>query len=300
MEATEAWQKGEESVQKGSSIIFSTVLDALTMSKGALIGRHGTIELTTVLLYLNDHNLDPNKLAILERNAGVFPKSGESVKAWIEAYQDATADADVMAAGWYAPLAKSELAYLANKAPQAKLVPLRSLEPYYVSELHNWMRAFEGHRVTVVSSFANTMKHQFNKAKYIWPKKQGLLSSDVKWSFVRSYYSPSLARGRCHWPDDVKSWKEAVDLLEKKVLEKKPRICLIGCGGLAMPLAKRLKDKGIIAIVMGGAIQILFGIKGRRWDFHSVISSFYNNNWVYPSQDEVPNGAKEIEGGCYW
>ena len=67
-----------------------------------------------------------------------------------------------------------------------------------------------------------------------------------------------------------------------------------------MPLAKRLKDKGVIAIVMGGAIQILFGIKGRRWDSHSIISSFYNDDWVYPSQDEVPNGALEIEGGCYW
>ena len=67
-----------------------------------------------------------------------------------------------------------------------------------------------------------------------------------------------------------------------------------------MPIAKMLKDRGVIAIVMGGAIQILFGIKGKRWESHSIISTFWNDEWVWPSASETPMAAKGVEGGCYW
>ena len=57
---------------------------------------------------------------------------------------------------------------------------------------------------------------------------------------------------------------------------------------------------GIGAIVMGGAIQCLFGIKGRRWETHSVIGKFWNDAWVWPAEGETPVGAVTIEGACYW
>jgi hypothetical protein len=55
-----------------------------------------------------------------------------------------------------------------------------------------------------------------------------------------------------------------------------------------------------VAIVLGGAIQVLFGIKGRRWKTHEVISKFWNDDWIYPKPEETPQGARDIEGGCYW
>jgi hypothetical protein len=109
-----------------------------------------------------------------------------------------------------------------------------------------------------------------------------------------------LAKGKCEWPEPIQSWEDAVDYLEDQVMESGAQIALLGCGGLAMPLALRLKKKGVIAIVMGGSIQVLFGIRGRRWEQHPVISKFYNDAWVYPSKEEVPRGADEVEGGCYW
>lgn len=66
-----------------------------------------------------------------------------------------------------------------------------------------------------------------------------------------------------------------------------------------MPLALKLRNKGIIAIVLGGAIQIFFGIKGLRWLDHEL-SEFFNETWAFPSDDEVPGGAEKIEHGCYW
>lgn len=47
-------------------------------------------------------------------------------------------------------------------------------------------------------------------------------------------------------------------------------------------------------------MQVLFGIKGRRWDSHPFISTLYNEFWVRPRQNETPEGAIMVEGGCYW
>jgi hypothetical protein len=51
---------------------------------------------------------------------------------------------------------------------------------------------------------------------------------------------------------------------------------------------------------MGGAIQVLFGIKGGRWKNHDFISKLWNEEWVYPSADETPGAAWAVENSCYW
>ena len=53
---------------------------------------------------------------------------------------------------------------------------------------------------------------------------------------------------------------------------------------------------------MGGGTQILFGIKGKRWDEHDVISTFYNEHWVRPSDEEIPERMENmrIDTGHYW
>ena len=54
------------------------------------------------------------------------------------------------------------------------------------------------------------------------------------------------------------------------------------------------------SIYVGGGLQILFGIKGDRWDNHEDVSTFYNSYWVRPLQTEKPIAANSVEGGCYW
>jgi hypothetical protein len=295
----EAWQKKPDSVLSGNQVIAQEIERALKENRGSLIGRHGTIELTTILLAKQTGQIDWEKAKILERNAGVFPQNDSSIKQWIQEYSAATVYANVMAAGWYPPLAQAEMRHISTVNPKCQLVPLRSIEPYYSSQTP-WTRLLSDQRVTVVSSFAVTMGKQVKHSSEIWPYSSLILPTTATYSFVRSYYSPALANGKCEWPIHICSWADAVEHLEKEVLKTNPRIVLIGCGGLAMPLAFRLKQKGIIAIVMGGAIQLLFGIKGKRWETHDVISKFFTDAWVYPESYEIPNQSKEIEGGCYW
>jgi len=298
--SSERWQKGEASVQFGSDTIYRTIQTALRGGKGALIGRHGTIELSVILFQTKYGSINPIQSAILESNAGIFPTTAESIQAWIHEYKDAVNQADVVAAGWYKPLAEEEWSYLQTQSPNSNRIPLRSLEPYYVMPESSWYRALEGQRVTVVSSFAETMKQQLKQMYNVWPQTPNFFPTTAKWSFVRSYYSPTTAQGSCEWPSPIQSWSDAVTYLETEIAKTNPQIVLLGCGGLAMVLAKRLKAKGIVAIVVGGAIQLLFGIKGNRWNNHDTISKLYNASWVKPSDMELPGAFQSIEGGCYW
>ena len=74
----------------------------------------------------------------------------------------------------------------------------------------------------------------------------------------------------------------------------------VGAGAYGLPLAYHAKKLGKKAIQLGGPTQILFGIKGKRWDDHDVISKLYNSYWVRPSADETPSNYKAVEEGCYW
>ena len=49
-------------------------------------------------------------------------------------------------------------------------------------------------------------------------------------------------------------------------------VAIVGAGAYSLPLAAHARDTGHAAIQMSGATQLLFGIKGKRWDDHPVIS----------------------------
>ena len=276
--------------------MLSCIQEALKYDRGALIGRNGTIELEQMI------QVNPARLAILERNAGIFPIAVHSVfYRWQKDSIDATKSADILATGWYEPLKEAEAEAFQRWNVRALQVPLRTLEPYYVQPDEQWTKLLEGHSVAVVTSFTETAKKQVNKAKAIWGS-HGVLPSPgtVDWHWIQTGYPRSVAQGCNEWPDGIHLWSQAADYVVSEVMKSGARFALIGCGGLGMPIAKMLKDRGVIAIVMGGAIQVLFGIKGRRWENHPIISSFWNDAWVWPSKEEMPGKAETIEGGCYW
>ena len=290
-----------EAIEMGATVICRQIEDSLKYKKGCIIGRNGTIELSALLYYRKHGTFYIDHLSTLERNAGIFPLDGPPLKRWAEEYLEANRICEIIAAGWYKPLEKQELEMLAleNKGAYSS-VPLRSLEPYYVEKEKRWTQLLAGRRVCIVSSFTDTIQKQLEQRHMIWGSDaESLLPTTTRFSFVKTGYAPILARGSCEWIS-CSTWKDAVDQMEAAVHKNDAEIVLIGCGGLGFPLAQRLKKAGKIAIVLGGAIQVLFGIKGERWRNHSVISRFWNTHWVYPSDDETPKGAQGVENACYW
>lgn len=73
-------------------------------------------------------------------------------------------------------------------------------------------------------------------------------------------------------------WFEALDFMYHEAMAKDFDVAIIGCGAYGFPLAAKLKRAGKIAIHLGGVTQLLFGIKGRRWEnaqkyYHDMLSN---------------------------
>lgn len=292
-------------IEAGAEEIRKVLQSALQTKQGALIGRNGTIELETLLFRL--YGSAPNQpypahiSRRLELHAGVWPTDKPQLDKWVFMLVEAIRLSDVLVAGWYEPLREQEKRLLDTTNSSAPRIPLRSLEPYYVEPQLRWTQLLAGQRVAVVSSFALTIEEQILKASEVWPiATESILPTNVEWVPIQTGYAPKLAQGIAAWPSEVLSWDVAVSHIVKQVQDSKASIALIGCGGLGMLIGAELKKRGIIAIVLGGATQVMFGIKGQRWTSHSVISKLWNNAWVWPKDTETPKGASLIEGGCYW
>ncbi len=293
------------SLEKGSQEICNAIQTALKRNEGLLIGRNGTIELETLLFKLYtakpSQEYPQNISQRMEWHAGIFPSSKVSLDRWVFMMVEAIRNSDVLVAGWYKPLELPEKELLDSLNKNGPRIPLRSLEPYYVPPDNRWTSFLKGQRVAIINAFTDTIQSQLEKREEIWPvATESLLPSDVEWIPIRTGYAPVLAQGRAEWRSDITSWDVAIMDLVKQVINANARFALIGCGGMGMCLASELKKRGVIAIVLGGALQVLFGIKGNRWERHDVISSFWNDAWVYPSAMETPKGSWMIEGGCYW
>jgi len=286
------------------------ICDLFTQSqKPFFIGRNGSTEMETLHFWYNYRSKGipyPGELLVrLQRYSGIFPATPVSYDRWAKEYVESLRELDGLAAGWYKPYATIEETLLDNYAPHAFRMPLRSLEPYYVEPAKRWTASLAGKPVVVISSFAETIRAQtqFADVSKIWESVESpetILNSTI-WIPIRTYFPPAISQGdSTGWAREITNWEDAVSSIVKKVLATGASTAVIGCGGLGMIIGARLKRSGLNVILMGGAIQVLFGIKGARWETHNIISKFWNSAWVYPSSAETPSNAYAIEGACYW
>ena len=151
----------------------------------------------------------------------------------------------------------------------------------------------KGKKVLVVSPFAETMKEQYEKKDLVWSNKQILPDMDL--TFIKSVWYLSK--------DDnggFNDWFEALEYLNKQIKETDFDIALLGCGPFSTFLAANIKRSGKKAIQYGGALQMLFGVQGARWDGKEYYKPFVNEHWVRPSSEETPKEKNRMDGGCYW
>ena len=223
----------------------------------------------------------------IKRYSGFFPAEKELLKKFTELYWDCGMHLNMLGV-WNIQL----MSYLAeNSANNATLSELRMFEPYYFDE--PWSKALEGKKVLVVHPFANTIISQYNKRESLFENKDILPEFELKTvKAVQTIANETDER--------FKDWFEALNYMYNQCVEQDFDIALLGCGAYGMPLAVRLKQAGKQAIHIGGSLQLLFGIKGARWDNHDIISGLYNENWVRPSEADKVKKGESVEGNCYW
>ena len=158
---------------------------------------------------------------------------------------------------------------------------------------HPWTKALHGKKVLVIHPFEDTIRSQYQRRAHLFNNPEMLPEFQL--------YTLKAVQTIAGQKDNrFADWFEALDYMYNEAMKIDFDVALIGCGAYGYPLAAKLKKAGKCAIHMGGVTQILFGIIGSRWENEPGCSDFFNEYWVRPSVDEIPIGAQNVEGGCYW
>lgn len=262
----------------------------LRSDRPAMITRFGFTE-RNCALFFHQHRAagrpySARTLRTMPNNSGFFPATPENLDRFSLLYLDAVKSADAMCI-WLVP---GEDILCREFCPAAILIEPRSLEPYF--NRRPWSVALAGKKVLVVHPFARSIEQQYHTARpRLFRNPDVLPAFDLK--TVPAVQSLGNSAG---FPD----WFAALAHMQRQIAATDFDIALIGAGAYGLPLAAFVKCLGKQAIHLGGATQLLFGIKGRRWDNYPRMARLYNEYWVRPLAEETPATADKVEGGCYW
>ena len=186
----------------------------------------------------------------LTNNAGVFPRDEKIFVRFGERMQQDAREIDIL--GSWLPNEYRMASHLTH----AKVVPLADLEPYY--HKNPWSEALRGKKVLVIHPFAESIQQQYTKHTQLF--KDPRVLPDFELITLKAVQSSVGTQTK------FQTWFEALDWMCEQIDRIDFDIALIGAGAYGLPLAAHIKRIGHKSVHLGGATQILFGIRGKRWD----------------------------------
>lgn len=264
-----------------------------------LISRFGSEELNW---YLNYKYLNSNKIlkyygfitckidTLLKsdtviNNLTFRPKSIKSTQIFINEMDNTIPKIDVLGS-WLFKENSQQVKFKKNM----KYIYLGHLEPYYCE--NPWTLALRGKKVLVIHPMQKSIESQYQMRNQIFEKFNILPDMDLK--IIKSPYF-----------DDTRfnTWEEIFNYLKSEINKVDFDVAILGCGSWGMPLGGHIKELGKVAIHLGGATQLLFGIIGSRWEtqwpeFRKL--NIVNNYWVKPLPEETPSWARKFDKNAYW
>lgn len=295
--------------EKASDIIYNL----LESGKPCMIARFGSTELIAIINYLGvinpNHSIikfikgeqpewwwNENVMDQMQRWSGFFPPTPDNMMRFGKMMIEDAKGVDILGS-WI-----NGEQYVSDYTQGAVKVHLRLLEPFWSK--NPWIRVLKGKKVLVVHPFAKTIECQYRENRI-----NIFSNSDILPEFELNTIQAvqSLGGGTNGFSD----WFEALQWMEDEIDKCDYDVCLIGCGAYGMPLAAHVKRRGKQAIHLGGALQLLFGIRGKRWEDpnygvsewgipYGSYSELMNDYWVRPDNSDKPKTSNAVEGGCYW
>lgn len=279
------------------------IFELLNNNNSCMIGRFGATEMLCLSNYIGTKKIsnpsylkfikgeippwwwEMNSIKQLELWSGFFPPKIESVEKFCELMIEDMKELDILGS-WL-----NEEFFFQKELKNVRQVSLEDLEPFFVN--NPWTKALEGKKVLVVHPFAKTIESQFKKRKLLFEND---LLPDFELITIEAVQSIAGAQTK------FKDWFEALEHMKNQIEKCNFDIAIIGCGAYGFPLAAQTKRLGKKAFHLAGVTQLLFGIKGSRWEkFHYYpYMNLFNKNWVRPGHHEIPQNAEVVENACYW
>lgn len=289
--------------------ISREITDLVDSSEPCMIARFGSTELDAISNYLGVSGRSPVKqnlynfitckcpewwwsdfrLNNMKNLSGFFPSTPETIKVFSEMMLSDCKEVDLLGC-W-----RKRESWLSDYLPTSIIrVDRERINPFFAKK--PWTLALKGKKVLVIHPFAKSIISQYNRKDLVFPN--GMLP-DFKLKVIPAVQSLGGS-------NSFESWFDALDSMKQEMDKCDYDIVLLGCGAYGFPLAAHAKRMGKKAIHIGGALQLYFGIIGKRWESEgykggpSDYSILFNEYWVRPSDDETPTSANGVESGCYW
>ena len=283
--------------QRNAHVGNELIAKAILHNIPAAIGKIGSTELQSLRGYLRcrrSRNADGNTVfyrKILMEFSGFFPPDNyEMFSRWGELWASEVLPGMTHIGTWFN---LNESWIVRRYAKNAFVCHSYFQEPYIFPE--PWSAQLAGKKVVVVSPFSKTIQHQYPHREKIWALNPGVLPG-FELHTVQSPTYPHLAKPE--FPD----WFASLESMKSQIRKTGFDVLLVGAGAYSLPLCVYAKSLGRVGIHLGGNMQLLFGILGKRWlvPNASIDHRFFNDAWMYPLAEDTPEGCVKVEGGCYW
>lgn len=285
------WFRRHHSVLEQTAV-NSAIAQILQRGQAAGLGKIGNTELRVVMHWLAQGERETARFLPGLREeafvgAGIFPASDTGMADFCRLWLNSLRSLDLLAV-WH----NAGEAVLADRfCPHAQYGREEDYYPYLHAD--PWSRHMAGRRVLVVTPFADTVRQQFDRRALIWERRP-LVLPDCTLDVLAVPFSPALIT-----PVEP-TWTARLHRLTAAMEERAFDIALIGAGALSLPLVAKAKSMGRIGIHLGGATQMLFGIRGRRFDADPATAALMNTHWSRPLPQETPAAAGLVENAAYW
>lgn len=244
----------------------------------------------------------------LQFNAGLYtrPTTSDSIEKLYEIYyqkiQDILSSAKYLAVFDGVPFLEQEYIHIKKEHPHLifinatrTLEPFKHLSPSENIMSNNWIKDCTHHKkVLIVSPFVKSFEKQLVNHPVI---KSFGFSDTCEFVWYQSYFTS--ADNKLHT-----NWLETFNKMYNEICWLDFDIAFMGCGGYGVLLCDRIhKEMNKSAIYIGGALQLFFGVIGKRWkerkDFMDKFKE-YGIEEMLISPEERFESDNKIEGGCYW
>lgn len=238
-----------------------------------MAARYGSTEFRNII---GDKDFD-----LLCFYSGFFPQDESLLKRFRKEYFESSKQVDFLSVWNYKNHFFKKQKLLKNFPNMEKFIDLGT-------GVLPWHKELQSKRLLVIHPFKKTIEHQYKKIDKL--KTLPKLKSLQVIKAVQTLGDNDDKR--------FETWFDALDYMKKEIDKMDFDIAIIGCGAYGFPLAAYIKSIGKQAVHLGGCTQLLFGIKGGRWDNDDVIK--YDEHWISPMKEDFLDDHKKIEGGCYW
>jgi len=277
-----------------SSVLKSTLLK----DKPLMIGRFGSTEIKAVLYpktpfflkplvrRLMNYQFQNKEFLNMKVLSGFFPANKEMITSFSKLMYEDMKLLDVLGS-W-----RIEEYFLKHHFSKANVVPLEVLEPYLSED--PWSEVLKDKQVLVIHPFDKTIESQYYNKRELLFKDARVLPEFKSLQTIKAVQT--IAGNTCEYD----TWFDALEFMKEEINTKDFDIAIIGCGAYGFPLAAHVKRMGKKAVHLGGATQILFGIKGKRWVENPKFDRIINEHFIYPMEEDQVSNATKVEGACYW